>query len=991
MKSRSIAGLLIAAMLLSLLVGCAPATEPNTNTSSVTPPAETEGDTDPQTPQSIVLGTIAKEPAPIPEGYLELASDGESRYQIVYAASLPLRVREYAIELSEAIGQATGASVEVLSDSQAEPSEYEIRLGHTTHVATDEERFAACRAQDLKESGYAAWIDGKTVYLYADGEVGIYSGIKYLTQKATHANTERRYFGIREQLDAVYTEGRATTATYLGADAQYVYFTVNDGTLDECFVRISFTGNKAWRLQTKEKESDSFNDIGASQRLALSLQEAPALTAEPITVSEQDGGVIATASDGSRAELTFHDFSLKFYTPAGALSQHISNLADDGSRSLFTGDLLPNEGVFGTGERFNTVNQRGRRIHMFIKDIWSRADACYLAIPLLTFTRGAGVFLNIYEEMYLTLGQGDATQADTWTADVQGTDIDCYIYTSEDMSDAIYGYSKLSGFAEKPEEWTYGMLICRYSPDMAEKWSFNVGAGMGKPSGYHLGVYDVIAMMETYDLPWTGIIAEAMDLNDQSNHDEYKELCDYVHSLGKKFLAYIPIGCMGGVADYYKNDFLISMTTDSGMTTTMLPGAHSNNPDGGGSGTYKYLDITNPEAVEWFFGKYWDYLTTEIGVDGCKIDFCELLPEYNQLNYYDKEQPTGGSHHWYPTAFCAMFFDMLAQKPDSGMNFTRGGGIGAQRSPYMWAGDQIRTYECVKYQLIACLSSGISGLPFMSYDMSGYKYGSGNGNGTGYHDRPYVEAQVFVRGLQFTAFSVNMQQHGTVRHAFDFADGYIRREYINGASQKVVLKDADGNTLYVTDENGEKILMTDVFGEVVTDRNGNLQYLPQYDYLIRPGEMAYITDIYRGYVKLHEYLAPYIDEYATLACTTGMPLMRPLVLMWQNDPNVYNIDDEYMFGDAFLLAPILNDRYYRDIYLPRGEWLDLNTGKTYSVGSEGMRLTSYRAELEQLPTFYNLNTTSKTAAELLPGIKEIYSYIDSIDCTPFYDNTGRHP
>ncbi len=56
-----------------------------------------------------------------------------------------------------------------------------------------------------------------------------------------------------------------------------------------------------------------------------------------------------------------------------------------------------------------------------------------------------------------------------------------------------------------------------------------------------------------------------------------------------------------------------------------------------------------------------------------------------------------------------------------------------------------------------------------------------------------------------------------------------------------------------------------------------------------------------------------------------------------------------------------------------------------------MPLEDYKAELEHLPLFYNLNTTSTTAAELLLGIEEILDYIASVDCSAFYTQTGKQP
>jgi alpha-D-xyloside xylohydrolase len=290
-------------------------------------------------------------------------------------------------------------------------------------------------------------------------------------------------------------------------------------------------------------------------------------------------------------------------------------------------------------------------------------------------------------------------------------------------------------------------------------------------------------------------------------------------------------------------------------------------------------------------------------VDGCKIDFCEQLPENYKLLYYDETVPTEGSHHWYPTAFCAMYWDLISSKPDSGMCYTRGGGIGSQRAPYMWAGDQARGYASLEWQLTAVLSSGLSGVPYMSYDMAGYKYG--------YRDIA-AESQVFIRGTQFTAFTVCMQTHGTVRRAYQFAN-------------------EDPNYLYV-------------------------------------------TELYRAYVKLHEHLTPYITELCEVASTTGMPVMRHLILGWQNDKNVNNVEDEYTFGDAFLIAPILTEENVRKIYLPEGEWIDLNTGEEYTVEKDGLWLEDYEADLATLPTFYNKNTVSEIAPTLVDGIMELYDY-----------------
>ena len=100
-------------------------------------------------------------------------------------------------------------------------------------------------------------------------------------------------------------------------------------------------------------------------------------------------------------------------------------------------------------------------------------------------------------------------------------------------------------------------------------------------------------------------------------------------------------------------------------------------------------------------------------------------------------------------------------KPDGGVCFSRGGGIGAQRYPFVWAGDQRREFFFLKVVIKAALSLGLSGVPFVSWDMAGYQP-SFNPVDKRHEDR------VFIRGLEFTAFSANIQTHGKIKRPYDF-------------------------------------------------------------------------------------------------------------------------------------------------------------------------------------------------------------------------------
>ncbi len=73
-----------------------------------------------------------------------------------------------------------------------------------------------------------------------------------------------------------------------------------------------------------------------------------------------------------------------------------------------------------------------------------------------------------------------------------------------------------------------------------------------------------------------------------------------------------------------------------------------------------------------------------------------------------------------------------------------------------------------------------------------------------------------------------------------------------------------------------------------------------------------------------------------------------MVLEFQDDPDTYDKDFQYMFGEELLVAPAMdNEETTRDVYLPRGKWIDYWTGESYT----GPRNISYTAALDKIPLF----------------------------------------
>jgi alpha-D-xyloside xylohydrolase len=89
-----------------------------------------------------------------------------------------------------------------------------------------------------------------------------------------------------------------------------------------------------------------------------------------------------------------------------------------------------------------------------------------------------------------------------------------------------------------------------------------------------------------------------------------------------------------------------------------------------------------------------------------------------------------------------------------------------------------------------------------------------------------------------------------------------------------------------------------------------------------------------NYDEFRYHLLPYIYSISWKVTSEGYSMMRALVMDFREDSRVYNIGDQYMFGPALMVAPVIKPGVAtRKVYLPAGvSWIDFWTGKTYTGG-----------------------------------------------------------
>ncbi len=107
------------------------------------------------------------------------------------------------------------------------------------------------------------------------------------------------------------------------------------------------------------------------------------------------------------------------------------------------------------------------------------------------------------------------------------------------------------------------------------------------------------------------------------------------------------------------------------------------------------------------------------------------------------------------------------------------------------------------------------------------------------------------------------------------------------------------------------------------------------------------VEIFKRYARLRYQLMPYLYSYAEQAARTGMPVVRPLVLEYEDDPRTHELDTQFLLGNELLVAPVFDERGTTDVYLPAGEWVDHWTGERF----DGGQTVTVDTPLDTMPIF----------------------------------------
>jgi len=169
-------------------------------------------------------------------------------------------------------------------------------------------------------------------------------------------------------------------------------------------------------------------------------------------------------------------------------------------------------------------------------------------------------------------------------------------------------------------------------------------------------------------------------------------------------------------------------------------------------------DFTNPETLAWWFEKR-KYLL-DMGIEGFKTDGGEFLLDDTAVLHDGSSGME--AHNQYPGQYIAAYHRFMEENGVRGLTFSRADSTGAQTRPIHWAGDQLSTWNELRSQLQAGISSGLSGVLFWGFDIGGFA-----------GELPSVE--LYLRATEFGCFSPVMQWHAEPRSGQFYAtheDGF---------------------------------------------------------------------------------------------------------------------------------------------------------------------------------------------------------------------------
>ena len=321
----------------------------------------------------------------------------------------------------------------------------------------------------------------------------------------------------------------------------------------------------------------------------------------------------------------------------------------------------------------------------------------------------------------------------------------------------------------------------------------------------------------------------------------------------------------------------------------------------GAAQTYDYqgdcveIDPFNPKTREYVWNvckkNYYDFGIDAFWLDNSEPDYG--VYDFDNYRYYDCTALE--CSNMYPQMYSRVFFDPMSKMGKPVVNLLRCAWAGSQKyGNVVWSGDVPSTFEAFADQIKCGLNMGLAGIPWWTTDIGGFMTDDVN-------DPDF--RQLLIRWYQFAVYSAVLRMHGD-----------------RGPYNIPALDDRDWGGGY---------LHTGQPNELWSYGEDNYAIMKKY---------------YDERIAMHDYIRDLYNE----ASTNGSPLIRTMFYEFPEDKKCWELDDQYMFGSKYLVAPILKlNCFEREVYLPEGKWKLTSDGTVFDGGCT----VSVKAPIDYMPVF----------------------------------------
>ena len=530
------------------------------------------------------------------------------------------------------------------------------------------------------------------------------------------------------------------------------------------------------------------------------------------------------------------------------------------------------DGAYGMGEKYNAVNQKGRTAVNEVEEKFCfQGEKTYCPAPFFWTNTGFGLYAATDERTSFRFGEKEIR------AELPAN---CrLILFAGSPGEIIRDYMALFGPAKVPPKWAFGPWISANHWDsqekveraaaQAEEYGFPVCALVAEAWSDEATFYIFRGARYTPRPDGGAFRLEDFDFSDSPWPDP-AGMVRRLHEKGIHFLLWqIPVYKKQG------QDEPLNAENELDRADAAARGLCVRNADGS--------PYTIPEG-HWFAGSMIPDFTnpvaeeswfakrqylTELGVDGFKTDGGEFIYR-DDVRFADGSSGRAGKNR-YAQQYTAAYTRHLA--PEQAL-FSRAGYAGQHTTPIHWAGDQQSQSSELASALRAGLSAALTGIPFWGFDIGGFA-------------GPLPTLDLYRRATQLACFVPVMQWHS----------------------------EPDGGQ----------------FRELMPGGEGNNERSP-WNLAAAYGVPEFVDEM-RFWHNLRMNLLPYLYSTALDCAEASIPMMRPLVYQWPEDPLAWDCEDEFLLGDSLLVAPLLEENTEkRTVYLPEGQWIGLFDRRTVAVG-----------------------------------------------------------